>query len=71
MSKRDERRRAQEAELAAQIAMSQARPNEPEHGVADADACPGYLGRAHDYTMNGRDGIKRCWYCGRRRPAKG
>lgn len=69
MSKADDRRKAQQDELDAQIAMSHARPNEPGRRTADADACPARFG-PHDYTMKGRDGIYRCWYCARRKPER-
>jgi hypothetical protein len=69
MGKRADRRQAQEAEYAAQVAMSEARPNEPDAILEAADACPARLGR-HNYTMRGPDGLLRCWYCSRRRPAR-
>jgi hypothetical protein len=67
MTDRAARRRAQEAEQRAQEAMAAARPNEPPTIIADADKCPASFGRC-DFTMKGRDGIRRCWYCARRRP---
>ena len=39
-------------------------------GVPTApDACPAALGRAHDVTMRGSDGVYRCWYCVKTRAA--
>jgi hypothetical protein len=33
------------------------------------DACPAAIGRAHDVTMRGPDGVYRCWYCCQTRAA--
>jgi hypothetical protein len=67
MGKRDDRRRQQEREHLAQIAMSNARPNEPPPPrSATEDVCP--VNGAHDYTMKGPDGIRRCWYCVKQKP---
>jgi hypothetical protein len=69
MSKGDDRRRRQDDEHAAQVAMANARPNEPITPTPEASTCPARFG-AHDFTMKGRDGIYRCWYCCRRRPER-
>jgi hypothetical protein len=67
MGKRADRRRAQEAEQLAQEQMAAARPNEPPPLTPNAASCPARFGPC-DYTMKGRDGIRRCWYCARRKP---
>ena len=32
------------------------------------DQCPARFGGAHDYSMKGTDGKRRCWYCVKERP---
>jgi hypothetical protein len=67
MGKRADRLARQDADHRAQIALAHERPNEPIPPIADAEKCPASFGRC-DYTMKGRDGIRRCWYCARRKP---
>lgn len=67
MGKRADRRAWQEAEALAQEVLAAARPNEPVTPIPDAEKCPASFGRC-DFTMKGRDGIRRCWYCARRKP---
>jgi hypothetical protein len=55
-------RRARQAETEAEfIADQNARPNLPPTPVEKC--CPANLGKAHDYTMKGVDGKRRCWFC--------
>jgi hypothetical protein len=66
MGSRAARRAWQDAELRDQDHQAAARPNEPPREIPEAQKCP--VGGAHDFTMKGRDGIRRCWYCARRKP---
>ena len=50
--------------------MANERPNEPPTVIPDATSCPARFG-PHDFTMKGRDGIRRCWYCAQRKPEAG
>ena len=68
MGKHADRRQAQEADQRAWEASANARPNEPPTQIPEADKCP--VGGAHDFTMKGSDGIRRCWYCARRKPTE-
>jgi hypothetical protein len=68
VGKRDDRRRQQAADLADDVRASNQRPNVPPPRANDALRCPATFGPC-DYTMKGNDGIRRCWYCGRRKPA--
>jgi len=67
VGKRADRRQAQDAESRAQEQLAALRPNEPIPPIPDAEKCPASWGRC-DFTMKGRDGIRRCWYCARRKP---
>jgi hypothetical protein len=70
MGKHADRRRRQEADHLAQVAMANERPNEPPTVTPIANSCPARFG-PHDFTMKGRDGIRRCWYCAQRKPEAG
>jgi hypothetical protein len=67
MSRRAERRAWQDAELRDQEQQANARPNEPPIVIPDVEKCQASWGRC-DFTMKGTDGIRRCWYCARRKP---
>ena len=67
MGKHADRRRQQEADHVAQVAMANERPNAPPTPIPAGQRCPASWGRC-DFTMKGRDGIRRCWYCARRKP---
>jgi len=68
MASRSERRE-QQAQMAIEHAEDQqARPNIAPAPLTDDERCPAALGRKHNYTMRGPDGIYRCWTCCRRKP---
>ena len=55
-------RRARQAEMEAEFLADQnERPNITPK--SDRKCCPSNLGRAHDFTMKGVDGKRRCWFC--------
>ena len=68
MGSRADRRRQQAADHADDVRAGDLRPNEPPRPIT-APECPANLGHACDFTMKGRDGIRRCWYCCRPKPA--
>jgi hypothetical protein len=67
MGRREDRRRYQAA-LDQDLERNLGR--EFRHTAPLEESCDAALGRTHDYTMRGPDGIVRCWYCCRRRPEK-
>jgi hypothetical protein len=40
-----------------------ARPNQPPSAIREQFRCPSRIGREHDFTMKGPDGVYRCWFC--------
>jgi len=60
MSKADDRRVAQAA-YERDLEAAQQRPNIPPARIPDDERC--YSGRPHDFSMKGRHGVRRCWYC--------
>jgi hypothetical protein len=70
MGRRDDRRRAQELMEREWQQQQQARPNEAPRRHRAAEYCGAALGKLHDYTMRGPDGLLRCWYCCQRPPKK-
>jgi hypothetical protein len=65
---RQERERRQQQDEAAWREQQQERQDEPQPTITLSQQCPARLGGAHNFTMKGRDGIRRCWYCAAERP---
>jgi hypothetical protein len=66
MGKHADRLHQQESFMREQERLANERPNEPP--PSNTGDCPTH--GSHDFTMKGRDGIRRCWYCARRRPER-